>query len=129
MRGNDATDGVPGEGGDDASALDELKADIETAIDNFEPQSPAAYRFEVWDGKIEALPFLDVARDPGEAQIYLDEARRKAEWLKDRLERSNAVGRVKMSVKWLKKQENELEQEEDEEEDGDDSGDIGSIEI
>ena len=90
-----------GEQRDAGGDLAELEADIETAIANIEPQAPAAYRFEVRNGKIAALPQADVSTDPRGAQTMLDEARHKAVLLKERLDRSNAEQRVKTSVDGL----------------------------
>ena len=81
--------------------LAELEADIETALENIEPQVPAAYQFGIRDGKITALSQRDMATDPRGAQTVLDEARHKAALLKERLHRSNAEQRVKASVEGL----------------------------
>ena len=83
------------------SQQQELASDIEEAIETIEPQVPAVYRFEVQDGKISAIPMTDVASDPLGAQVILDETRRKALELQERVDHSNAPLRVKRSVDGL----------------------------
>ncbi|WP_417676758.1 hypothetical protein [Roseibium sp.] len=78
-----------------------LAKDVSEAVENLEPQFPAAFRFGWRANKIEAAPPADVSSDPESAQIYLDEARRKAQMLAERLLRSNAERRVVDSVNGL----------------------------
>lgn len=80
---------------------DDLKEDISSAVENIQPQTPAAYRFGWRDGQIAALPPTDISSDPEGAQIFLDEVRRKGQELQGRLERSNSDPRVKSSVNGL----------------------------
>ncbi|WP_186391126.1 MULTISPECIES: hypothetical protein [unclassified Pannonibacter] len=62
-------------------------------------QVAADFRFsENEKGAIDALPFSELARDPGFAGTTLSEAREKAQELADRLKRANAPGRVVRSV-------------------------------
>lgn len=75
--------------------------DVDQALQNVEAQAPAAYRFRWQDNRLEAAPPADIASDPEGAQILLDETRRKAEFLAERLERSNADKRVLTSVQGL----------------------------
>ena len=79
----------------------DLKEDISSALENIQPQTPAAYRFGWRDGQIAALPPTDISNDPEGAQIYLDEVRRKGQALSGRLESSNADPRVKSSIHGL----------------------------
>lgn len=78
-----------------------LAHDVDDALQNVEAQAPAAYRFRWQDNRLEAAPPADIASDPEGAQILLDETRRKAESLAERLERSNADKRVLTSVQGL----------------------------
>nr|WP_321456232.1 hypothetical protein [uncultured Cohaesibacter sp.] len=82
----------------DAERIQELKADIQTAIENVEPQAPAAYRFAWQNGKVEAVPIDNVSTNSRGAQAFLDEARRKGQALAERLEKSNAAPRVRQSI-------------------------------
>lgn len=62
-------------------------------------QVAADFRFgENEKGAIDALPFSELARDPGFAGTTLSEAREKAQELADRLKRANAPGRLVRSV-------------------------------
>ncbi|MEH0069764.1 hypothetical protein V6L77_04570 [Pannonibacter sp. Pt2-lr] len=62
-------------------------------------QVAADFRFgENEKGAIDALPFSELARDPGFAGTTLSEAREKTQELADRLKRANAPGRVMRSV-------------------------------
>lgn len=74
---------------------------VDEALHNVEAQAPAAYRFCWQDNRLEAAPPADIASDPEGAQILLDETRRKAGSLAERLERSNADKRVLTSVQGL----------------------------
>ncbi len=78
-----------------------LARDVDEALQNVEAQAPAAYRFRWQDNRLEATPPADIASDPEGAQILLDETRRKAESLAERLVRSNADKRVLASVRGL----------------------------
>lgn len=74
---------------------------VDEALHNVEAQAPAAYRFRWQGNRLEAAPPVDIASDPEGAGILLDETRRKAESLAERLERSNADKRVLTSVQGL----------------------------
>nr|WP_321443846.1 hypothetical protein [uncultured Cohaesibacter sp.] len=85
----------------EVDAAEALEADIRTAVENIEPQVPAAYRFEIRDGKIDAVPQLDAAKDSEGAGFFLEEARQKSLALKERLARSNADPLVCASIEAL----------------------------
>ncbi|MCV6576024.1 MAG: hypothetical protein OIF58_09845 [Cohaesibacter sp.] len=87
--------------GGDGSDVSEFEQDIAKAVDNLEPQAPAAYRFGWQEGRLAALPPADVASDPQGAQIFLEEVRRKAVSLQAQLEGSNSDRRVKQSIDGL----------------------------
>lgn len=93
------------EGGGTAGTSEDGEAKLTHAVDealhNVEAQAPAAYRFRWQDNRLEAVPPADIASDPEGAQILLDEMRRKAGSLAERLERSNADKRVLTSVQGL----------------------------
>lgn len=93
------------EGGGTAGTSEDGEAKLAHAVDealhNVEAQAPAAYRFRWQGNRLEAAPPVDIASDPEGAGILLDETRRKAESLAERLERSNADKRVLTSVQGL----------------------------
>eukprot|EP00752_Nemacystus_decipiens_P000584 g584.t1 len=79
----------------------EFGEDLETALANLPAQTPAAYRFRWRDDRITAEPPDPSPGDSAVAQDLLDEARRKAEALCARLERSNADPYARQSVRGL----------------------------
>lgn len=79
----------------------EYDRDLRTALENLPSQTPAAYRFLWQDDRIKAEPPDPSPGDSAVAQDLLDETRRKAEVLSERLERSNADPHVHHSVDGL----------------------------
>ncbi|MFC6857402.1 hypothetical protein ACFQHZ_17530, partial [Marivibrio halodurans] len=75
--------------------------DLETALENLPAQTPAAYRFHWRDDRIKAEPPDPSPGDSPVAQDLLDEVRRKANDLSERLERLNADPHAHRSVRGL----------------------------
>ncbi|WP_394688337.1 hypothetical protein [Hoeflea sp.] len=86
---------------DEVLETDEFLHDSSEILENLEPQAPAAFRFEWSDEKIFAQPPGTFSPDSETAQDLLDDARRKALSLAERLERSNAEKRVRDSLEGL----------------------------
>ena len=79
----------------------DIEQDIETALENLPAQTPAAYRFRWQDERIKADPPDPSPGDSAVAQDLLDETRRKADALSERLQGSNADPHVARSVNGL----------------------------
>ena len=81
----------------------EANSEIKRLIDRSQKleQRPAAFQFHVVDDKIDALP--DDARpiDPETARDFYDEAKRKGQDLKDRLQRTQADENIRAHVDLL----------------------------
>jgi hypothetical protein len=86
---------------DEILETDEFLDDSSEIIENLEPQVPAAFRFEWSDEKIVAQAPGTFTPDSETAQDLLDDIRRKALSLAERLERSNAEKRVRDSIQSL----------------------------
>jgi hypothetical protein len=86
-----------------------VNAEIKKLIEEFSPldqaaerealrQRPAAFQFRIANGKVDAAPEDAVAIDKDSAEDLYQEAKRKAEALKDRLDRAQADEHLRQNI-------------------------------